>query len=162
MEVSERIALVVEFERGLGDGRLNLHRSEPAVPLPQELEHRARLVLDEALELCSALGVKVSLLQDDRDICNLPLRFESTRPPALVAAVDALRDLEYTIYGTEATLGVHSVSDETFQEVHRSNMAKLESGVVTNGKPVKPANWQGPRLGEILRRKFPRQALLFR
>lgn len=159
MEVRERISLVIDFERQFGTDTI---RSEPAVPFPKELEHRARLVLDEALELCEALGVKVSLLGDDRDICKRPLEFKSERAPRFVDAVDAFRDLEYTIYGTEATLGVQEASDETFQEVHRSNMAKLASGVVKDGKPVKPANWQPPRIGQILRRRFPRQSLLFR
>lgn len=164
MEVRERIALVSEFERGLGEGRLNRHRSEPGIPEPQELEHRVRLFLSEALELCAALGVHVRVYGDDTetDIGEQRLVFEAKETPDLVEAVDALRDLEYTLYGTEATLGVQAASDETFLEVHRSNMAKLESGEVENGKPVKPANWQKPQLAKLLRRRYPKQSLLFR
>ncbi len=162
MEVSERVALVIDFERRLGLDALNIIRSVPEMPAPAELAHRARLVLDEALELCAALGVKVHRLSDDVDICKMPLKYKVQRQPDLVEAVDALRDLEYVIYGTEATLGVQTASDETFQEVHRSNLEKLESGKVKNGKPVKPAGWRPPDLRRILQRRFPKQALLFR
>lgn len=168
MEVRERIALVTDFERRLG---FDVIRSEPAIPAFEELKHRAALVLEEALELCTALGVRVTQVSvgDPTDqsymlteITAETLQVEAVKPPNLVEAVDALRDLEYVVYGTEATLGVQEASDETFQEVHRSNLAKLESGKVQNGKPVKPAGWKPPDLRRILQRRFPKQALLFR
>ncbi|KKN24125.1 hypothetical protein LCGC14_0898140 [marine sediment metagenome] len=159
MEVRERIALVIDFERRLG---ADVIRSTPGIPAPSELRHRARLVLDEALELCEALGVKVSLLGDDRDICKRPLKYETERPPDIVKVADSLNDIEYVVYGTVTSFGIQEATDELFQEVHRSNLAKLESGIVRDGKPVKPAGWQPPDLRGILQRRFPKRALLFR
>ena len=171
MEVRERIALVIDFERRLG---VDVIRRTPAVPAFEELAHRACLVLEEALELCAALGVDVTHVgvgqadptaQPHTSVTPIRtsgvLRYQAVKPPNLVEAVDALRDLEYVMYGTEATLGVQEVTDETFLEVHRSNLAKLESGEVKDGKPVKPAGWKPPQLRRILQRQFPKQALLF-
>ena len=49
-----------------------------------------------------------------------------------VAALDALCDMGYVADGTALTLGLQHVFNAAFNEVHRSNMTKLDG----NGKPV--------------------------
>lgn len=50
----------------------------------------------------------------------------------LVAIADALTDLLYVLLGTYIAHGLQDVAEELFEEVHRSNMSKLDG----NGEPV--------------------------
>lgn len=50
----------------------------------------------------------------------------------IVDALDATVDLRYVVDGTVLTLGLEPVFDEAFEEVHRSNMSKLDA----DGKPL--------------------------
>ena len=86
--------------------------------------------------------------------------FRPTGPVNFTQAVDAMRDLEYVIHGTDLVLGTSDAAEETFEEVHRSNMDKM-SGSSNGAKAIKPPDWKPPRLGKILRRIFPKQRLLF-
>ena len=71
-----------------------------------------------------------------------------------IESLDALCDLQYVIDGTTLYLGLHGVFDDAFQEVHRSNMTKLDK----NGKPirneagrvVKSDRYEPPQLGKLL------------
>lgn len=69
----------------------------------------------------------------------------------LVAAVDGLCDTLYVVLGTAVAFGVDI--EECFDEVHRSNMAKASGPVREDGKRLKPAGWQPPRIAEILDRQ---------
>lgn len=72
---------------------------------------------------------------------------------------DALGDQLYILCGTILRHGLQSKIFEIFAEIHRSNMSKLDE----NGKPIrredgkiiKGANYQAPRLDEIIYTKKP-------
>ena len=55
---------------------------------------------------------------------------EAARSGDLVEVLDALADIAYILAGTIINHGMQEVYDEAFNEVHRSNMAKLVNGKV--------------------------------
>lgn len=72
----------------------------------------------------------------------------------LVEIADALADLIYIACGTAVSYGIPL--DKVFEEVHRSNMAKLIDGKVlrrADGKVQKPEGWTSPDIKSILIRK---------
>lgn len=50
----------------------------------------------------------------------------------IVEIADALTDLLYVVFGTVVTHGLQDVAEDLFDEVHRSNMSKLDE----NGDPI--------------------------
>jgi predicted HAD superfamily Cof-like phosphohydrolase len=63
----------------------------------------------------------------------------------IVEIADALADMVYIAYGTAVAYGIPL--DKVFEEVHRSNMAKLVDGKVIrreDGKVLKPDGWTPP------------------
>lgn len=164
MSVSERQSLVRDFHRKSGEP-IN---DAPELPDKSQAVLRAKFILEEALELVAALGVEVLLpVVDDGDVhvgyVEMDhLEFHAQFQPDLVAAVDAVCDLSYQIHGVELVLGVADVSDAVFQEVHNTNMAKQIVASSPDGKAVKPPGWKPPNIAGILRKAYPRKALLFR
>ena len=166
MNVQERQALVRDFHRKSGEP-IN---DAPEPPDALQAVLRAKFILEEAFELAEALGVHIELtLSDDPyegeviEVYFGRLEFcPSGRQPDIAKAVDALRDLEYQIHGTELVLGVHTATDETFLEVHRSNMEKQIVDSSPDGKALKPPGWKPPNIAGVLRKVFPKKALLFR
>lgn len=162
MTVRERHLLVREFHRW-GDEPVN---DEPEMPDIEEAKRRIRFLMEELLELASAFGIAVHLPVVESpgpfagDVTINKLEFLKDGEMNIVKAVDALRDLEYQLYGTELVLGTHEASDETFLEVHRSNMAKER--VHYSEKAIKPAGWKPPQIAEVLRKLFPSKGLILR
>jgi len=69
----------------------------------------------------------------------------------IVEIADALADIIYIACGTAVSYGIPL--DEIFNEVHRSNMAKLVDGKVIrreDGKIQKPEGWTPPDIKKIL------------
>ena len=69
----------------------------------------------------------------------------------LVEVADALADIIYIACGTAVSYGIPL--DEIFNEVHRSNMAKLIDGKVLrreDGKIQKPESWTPPDIKSII------------
>ena len=70
----------------------------------------------------------------------------------IVGVADALTDLLYVIYGAGHTFGVDL--DKCFDEVHRSNMTKLDADgrAIKNdyGKVMKGPNYTPPDLKRVL------------
>lgn len=66
----------------------------------------------------------------------------------LVEAMDGVCDLIYVALGAAVTCGVDL--EPLFDEVHRTNMAKVGGPVRQDGKRLKPADWQPPRIAELL------------
>ena len=59
----------------------------------------------------------------------------------MVEVLDALADIGYILAGTIINHGMQEIYDDAFNEVHRSNMAKLVDGKVIrreDGKVLKP------------------------
>jgi predicted HAD superfamily Cof-like phosphohydrolase len=76
-----------------------------------------------------------------------------------VEMVDALCDLLYVVYGAACQLGVDL--DPFFQEVHRTNMAKGPAAGGyrrADGKWMKPAGWQPPRIAHMLKERYGYEA----
>ncbi len=114
-------AAVLEFHR-----RLGVHvEVRPGFPSDPVVALRLSLLREEMAELERAIA--------DRDT---------------VEVADALADLVYVAYGTAISFGIDL--RPVFEEVHRSNMAKVGGGSRDDGKVLKPADWTPPRIREIL------------
>ena len=71
----------------------------------------------------------------------------------LIEIADALADIIYIACGTAVSYGIPL--DNVFEEVHRSNMAKLVDGKVLrreDGKIQKPASWTPPDIEGVLKK----------
>ena len=70
----------------------------------------------------------------------------------IVEAADAIADMLYVVYGAAAALGINA--DAVFNEVHRSNMTKIQpDGTVlrdANGKVQKPSSYERPNIAEVI------------
>ena len=77
--------------------------------------------------------------------------FEAEESNDMVEVADALADIIYICCGTALTYGIPL--EKIFEEVHRSNMAKLVDGKVLyhpSGKVKKPEGWTAPDIQKIL------------
>lgn len=74
----------------------------------------------------------------------------------LVAIADALTDLAYVLFGTYVSHGLQEAADALFDEVHRSNMSKLDEHgrpiYRADGKVLKSSRFSPPDLGAVLDR----------
>ena len=78
---------------------------------------------------------------------------EAARAGDLVEVLDALADIGYILAGTILNHGMQNIYDDAFDEVHRSNMAKLVDGKVLrreDGKVMKPQDWTPPQLAQFV------------
>lgn len=66
----------------------------------------------------------------------------------LIGIADGLADLLYVVYGTAVSYGIDI--RPIFDEVHRSNMAKVGGAKREDGKVLKPDGWAAPNLAPIL------------
>jgi predicted HAD superfamily Cof-like phosphohydrolase len=69
----------------------------------------------------------------------------------IIEIADALADIIYIACGTAASYGIPL--DKVFEEVHRSNMAKLVDGKPIyreDGKVLKPEGWTPPDIDGVL------------
>ena len=69
----------------------------------------------------------------------------------MVGVADALTDILYVVYGMGQAMGIDL--NQTFEEVHESNMSKLEDGKVLyrdDGKVLKGKNYCPPDLERVL------------
>lgn len=126
---------------------------------------RARETIGTFAVLMGATGrlLKLAAAHHDKDPMLLRLQLlqeelgelaEAIRDGDLLAALDALCDIQYVLDSATLALGMQDIFKEAFDEVHRANMSKLG----TDGRPVKcPAgrvkkgpNYKGPDLRPIL------------
>ena len=101
---------------------------KPELPDVSERTLRMKLITEEFNELCDA--------EQANDI---------------VEVADAIADIIYIACGTAVSYGIPL--DDVFDEVHRSNMAKLVDGKVIrreDGKIQKPEGWTAPDIRSIL------------
>lgn len=76
---------------------------------------------------------------------------EAEKENDIVEVADALADIIYIACGTAVSYGIPL--DKIFEEVHRSNMAKLVDGKVIrreDGKIQKPQGWTPPNIKDLL------------
>lgn len=73
-------------------------------------------------------------------------------PEKTVAIADAMADLLYVVNGTAVSFGIPL--DDVFEEVHRSNMSKLDENgqpmVRADGKILKGPNFREPNISQVL------------
>ena len=72
----------------------------------------------------------------------------------IVAVADALTDILYILLGTVHEFGLHKHFERCFDEVHRSNMSKLDEDgrpiYRADGKVLKSKNYSKPDLEKII------------
>jgi len=126
----EKINKVKEFHRVFG---LQFHETPTADVDPKITELRHRLMQEENDEY-----------------------LEACRNNDLTQIADALGDKLYILFGTIIAHGLQYKIEEVFDEIHRSNMSKLDD----NGQPVyredgkilKSSNYFLPDISEVLSR----------
>jgi predicted HAD superfamily Cof-like phosphohydrolase len=132
-------------------------RTTPTADLSDlERELRVRLVVEEALEFADAMGVRVTGIADNLHALNehsVQVEVIPGTTVDIVEAADALADSLYVVHGSGHTLGIPL--PRVFQEVHRSNMLKLDPvtgkpNVTPDGKVLKPEGWEPPRIAAAL------------
>lgn len=123
------IQQVTEFHRIFG-GNIE---EKPVIPSNERCELRRKLIQEELDEFV-----------------------EAYKKGDLEAVADALADLQYVVTGSVIEFGLQSRFVEIFNEVHNSNMSKLdESGkpvMRDDGKIMKGKNYFTPDLKTILER----------
>jgi predicted HAD superfamily Cof-like phosphohydrolase len=81
---------------------------------------------------------------------------QAARDGNLLEVADALTDLLYVLLGTVVSHGLQDDAEELFDEVHRSNMSKLNHGgrpvLRDDGKVLPSAGFSPPDLRKILNR----------
>jgi predicted HAD superfamily Cof-like phosphohydrolase len=71
----------------------------------------------------------------------------------IIGVADALADMTYIICGTAVSYGIPL--DIVFNEVHKSNMTKIENGNILrreDGKIMKPPSYKPPDIRGIIKR----------
>lgn len=125
---------VKDFHRAFGQ-RIG---SVPELPDSEERSLRIKLLIEEVAEYSEA--------ENEHD---------------LVEVADALADIIYIALGTAVSYGIPL--DNVFEEVHRSNMAKLVDGKPLkreDGKVIKPAGWKPPDVEGVLKKSHEENTLL--
>ncbi|MFG0261004.1 MAG: hypothetical protein ACF788_01240 [Novipirellula sp. JB048] len=132
-------------------------RAVPAKPSPEERILRAKLIIEEALETCSALGVAVVLETagqsgevEHHAVSEEFLTFHHVLNFNMAEAVDGCCDVMVVTLGTLSCLGVGDV--HVMNAVLDANDAKMTGPIREDGKRLKPEGWQPPDIaGELVR-----------
>ena len=67
---------------------------------------------------------------------------DGIKPPNFVEAIDGIGDSLYVQFGAAIEFGVNM--EPIFDEIHRSNMAKVGGATRADGKTLKPEGWTPP------------------
>ena len=107
----------------------------------QEVLHTAQFPSEKTQQM------RVDLIAEELDELRAAIADQN-----IIEVADALTDLLYVVYGAGHAFGIDL--DQTFNEVHRSNMSKLgEDGKPIrreDGKVLKGPNYTPPDLGNLL------------
>ncbi len=131
----------------------------PTIPDQQIRLLRAKLILEEALETVTALGVHVEAVDEDGrvnltdDILNL--EFTADHDVDLEGVVDGCADISVVTIGTLIAFGVDD--EPVLEEVDTANLRKFGPGsyMRDDGKWIKPPDWHPPDILGILDRQAP-------
>ena len=128
MSLLEKINKVKEFHEVF---KLEFHETPIAEVNPSIVELRHRLMQEENDEY-----------------------LEACRNNDLTQIADALGDKMYILFGSIIAHGLQYKIEEIFDEIHRSNMSKLDDGgkpiYREDGKIMKSKNYFLPQIEEIL------------
>jgi predicted HAD superfamily Cof-like phosphohydrolase len=139
-------AMVAEFHRAL-DFPV---RDTPTVPSDDEVQLRARLILEETREVMEAMF-------PDADWCRMFSEAQNALDPAwgteprvdLPSLAHELADLHYVVSGTAVQLGIDEAA--VFRAVHNANVNKAGGGKDERGKARKPDGWAPADVASVLR-----------
>jgi len=99
------------------------------------------------------IALRVSLIQEELDEYR-----KAAEAGNLVEVADALSDLMYVVLGTYVAHGLHLHAEPLFEEVHRSNMSKLDEAgepiFREDGKVLKSGRFEQPDLETILSQRL--------
>lgn len=109
---------------------------------------RMSLILEEVGELAEALGSDGTVTGGIEDARAMLERDKFDSPSSIVEAADALADIEYVTAGTAVEMGIPL--GLVLSEVHRSNMTKKGAARRADGKILKSASYEPPRIAEVL------------
>lgn len=124
----------------------------PTVPPRDRLKLRLNLISEEFFEVVeSCLQVSDSIRW--RVIKGL---LKSLIETAIIrvdmpSLADNLTDLDYVVEGTRLECGING--DEVLEEVHAANMRKVSGPIRSDGKRLKPPDWEPPDIVGVLRRQ---------
>lgn len=124
-------------------------RLHPHQPTREERVLRAKLIMEEALETCDALGVDVRMLHDRMLVYGDAIEFVGTDEFDMAEAVDGCCDVMVVTLGTLSCLGVGDV--HVMNQVLDANDRKMTGPIRDDGKRLKPEGWQPPNIeGELI------------
>ena len=95
------------------------------------------------------VALRVRLIQEELDEYA-----QAAQAHDLVGVADALSDLLYVVLGTYVSHGLQDYGEALFDEVHRSNMSKLDHNGAAihraDGKVLKSDRFRPPDLARVL------------
>lgn len=127
-------------------------------------ELRAKLIMEEAVETCAAMGFSVSAIIEDphrQDLINHQDSYvvgtfhKHFAQSDELEAIDGLCDLLYVIFGSAVAWGIDL--EPFFDNVHKANMSKMGGKRREDGKILKPDNWVPPDHERELMRQMETQ-----
>jgi predicted HAD superfamily Cof-like phosphohydrolase len=127
MQTKDTIELVKQFNKSFGV----VTNKQPEVLSEEDWTLKASLMTEELSEY-----------------------IEACQQGDIVEIADAIVDMQYILSGIIIAHGLQDVFGNLFQEVHDSNMSKLENGKVLrrdDGKVLKGKNYFKPDLKSILK-----------
>lgn len=112
-----------------------------------DYNNKPRLVDKETYDLRKSLGQE-----------ELDEYYEACESGNLEGIADALGDQLYILLGTMCAHGLQNKMQKIFNEIHKSNMSKLDPKTGKpirreDGKIIKGSNYKAPNLGKILNPK---------
>lgn len=126
--------------------------STPAVPRPEVVYLRARLVTEEFAEFVAALSGaddagKERLITFLQEFVKAYF-FGRSVVPDIVDLADSIADLKYVLEGTNLAFGIDGAP--IWDAVHEANMKKAGGPVSPEGKRLKPPGWTPPDIRGLL------------
>ncbi len=129
--------------------------SSPEIPSGDIRTLRAKLILEEALETITALGIKVTAEKNGAavDVTDpvSALRFDPDGEVDLEGVVDGCADISVVTVGTLIAFGVDD--EPVLREVDDANLRKFGPGsyMREDGKWMKPPEWTPPDIEGVLK-----------
>lgn len=145
-------------------GMMVLRRLELDLPTHQQQTHK--MMVAWGIPLCNekrprADNLQFALLRDlvaeeAQEFYDAMVRLEfvvsmncgTDLTPYWAEAIDAICDIDVVIHNASNAMGIDI--EPFFQEVMRTNMAKVGGPTRPDGKKLKPEGWEPPRIQEML------------
>lgn len=140
-----------EFHEAMG-----LAIADSPTPLePDALLRRLTLIGEEVGELVAALcgfNVAQTNIVSAHLVSSFAAYASAARPASDLQIAKELVDVHVVVSGTAIEAGIPE--DAVYEEVHRTNMAKVDGPRREDGKVLKPEGWLPPDIATILNRAW--------